>query len=544
MKTVPVLFFALLLSASVWAQAPQRFNYQGVARNAAGEPLTDSKIGLKLSLTDGAVTLYAETFTPTTNALGLFTAEVGGGTALAGSFADIDWLSGPKYLKVEMDAKGGTAYVDMGTAQLLSVPYALVAEKAGNMSLSDLADVSDDVPQLGQTLQWNGIRWVPAAGGDAGSERDAVVTDATLSGDGSAGDPLRIAQQSAATGQVLKWTGSTWQPAVDGLALPYSGSLNSASYGIQVTNAGTGAALMGKSTSGNTDTYGIRGEANSNALSAGVHGRNVGPDDEGFGVFGTHEGYGIAVYGLSAGTGVMGQAAGTNCIGVRGFTYGIGSVGVLGEGSTGVRGESDAVNGKGVHGYASNGYAGYFEGKVFLNAPLMPNNSAGTSGQVLTSAGSGAAPVWASPSNQLFNSTYLWDQSAALSLTTSDQNVTFNGSTDLTFTTYGATKIIIHFSHGEVFNGSGGGGANSRVKFKVVLKDNAGSVINQANAFVVVPNNQLATVSYTHHCFLGASGTYKINIVAMVDAGDTDVSIAAAGGGFSRGQVSLTAIPQ
>ncbi len=50
-------------------------------------------------------------------------------------------------------------------SQLLSVPYALVADKVvKSMSLSDLSDVSDVVPQLGQTLQWNGVRWVPAAG--------------------------------------------------------------------------------------------------------------------------------------------------------------------------------------------------------------------------------------------------------------------------------------------------------------------------------------------------------------------------------------------
>ncbi len=78
-----------------------------------------------------------------------------------------------------------------------------------------------------------------------------------------------------------------------------------------------GAAITGKNTSSTTDAYGLQGEANSYALSSGVHGRNVGAGPLGFGVFGTHEGDGIAVYGVSAGTGVMGQAAGANCIGVH-----------------------------------------------------------------------------------------------------------------------------------------------------------------------------------------------------------------------------------
>lgn len=40
-----------------------------------------------------------------------------------------------------------------------------------------------------------------------------VQTDATLSGDGSAGTPLKIAQQSASTSQMLEWTGATWEPS-------------------------------------------------------------------------------------------------------------------------------------------------------------------------------------------------------------------------------------------------------------------------------------------------------------------------------------------
>ena len=43
----------------------------------------------------------------------------------------------------------------------------------------------------------------------------SVSTNATLSGNGTAGDPLEIAQQSATSGQVLKWNGSTWLPATD-----------------------------------------------------------------------------------------------------------------------------------------------------------------------------------------------------------------------------------------------------------------------------------------------------------------------------------------
>lgn len=55
--------------------------------------------------------------------------------------------------------------------------------------------------------------WHLAAGGGGGGGSGTVSTDATLSGDGSSGSPLKIAQQSAATAQGLSWTGSTWSPS-------------------------------------------------------------------------------------------------------------------------------------------------------------------------------------------------------------------------------------------------------------------------------------------------------------------------------------------
>jgi len=42
-----------------------------------------------------------------------------------------------------------------------------------------------------------------------------VNTDATLAGNGTIGTPLKVAQQGATNGQVLKWNGSTWFPASD-----------------------------------------------------------------------------------------------------------------------------------------------------------------------------------------------------------------------------------------------------------------------------------------------------------------------------------------
>ncbi len=72
MKTLNMLFLPCWYHSPFGRKHRSGSNYQGAARNAAGEPMADSKIGLALSITDGAVTLYSETFAPNTNTFGLF----------------------------------------------------------------------------------------------------------------------------------------------------------------------------------------------------------------------------------------------------------------------------------------------------------------------------------------------------------------------------------------------------------------------------------------------------------------------------------------
>jgi len=128
-----VLAAGLPKQQTVFAQVPQLFNYQGIARDAGGNVLPARKIGVELSVLDGGPTgtvVYSETFTDTTNAFGLFTMQVGGGTVVTGSFPAINWATGNKYLQTAIDLSGGTSYSLSGTTQLLSVPYALYAQNA------------------------------------------------------------------------------------------------------------------------------------------------------------------------------------------------------------------------------------------------------------------------------------------------------------------------------------------------------------------------------------------------------------------------------
>lgn len=129
--TLLTFFAASIFAAS--AQAPQAFNYQAVARDAAGQSLTNTTVGLRFSILDGSstgTTVYAETHLAVTNSLGLFNVSIGTGTVQSGSFGAINWGNGSKFIKVEVDPAGGSNYTLSGTQQLLSVPYALYAQNA------------------------------------------------------------------------------------------------------------------------------------------------------------------------------------------------------------------------------------------------------------------------------------------------------------------------------------------------------------------------------------------------------------------------------
>jgi hypothetical protein len=122
-------YFLLLTSGMVCAQnIPQRFSYQAVIRDGANQVLTNQSVGIRLSILQGSesgTAVYAETHIGSTNANGLISLQVGGGSVVIGSMSSIDWAAGPYYIKTETDPEGGTNYSITGSSQLLSVPYAL-----------------------------------------------------------------------------------------------------------------------------------------------------------------------------------------------------------------------------------------------------------------------------------------------------------------------------------------------------------------------------------------------------------------------------------
>lgn len=112
--------------------------------------------------------------------------------------------------------KASTAAANGVTLQGTDGVYADVLTSAEiEIGLRDTSILAGKIARTGATtgqgLVWNGSAWAPAniGGGGGGS----INTTARLTGDGSIGSPLDLAQQSATTGQLLLWGGAAWVPS-------------------------------------------------------------------------------------------------------------------------------------------------------------------------------------------------------------------------------------------------------------------------------------------------------------------------------------------
>ena len=112
------------------AQAPQGFNYQAVIRDGGGNLVTSGTVKLRFSILESnpnGATIWQEIHDTNSNGYGLVTAVIGQGAGQLGDFTTIEWGSNAYFLKVEADPTGQNSFTDLGTNQLLSVPYALSA---------------------------------------------------------------------------------------------------------------------------------------------------------------------------------------------------------------------------------------------------------------------------------------------------------------------------------------------------------------------------------------------------------------------------------
>ncbi|MEI6436427.1 MAG: hypothetical protein WCP32_16485 [Bacteroidota bacterium] len=134
-KVFFLLFTSCFLLTTASAQPPQKMSYQAVIRNNNNQLVPNHAVGMRITILQGSTSgtvVYTETQTPTptTNANGLVSIEIGGGAG----FDAINWANDIYFIKTETDPLGGTDYTITGTSQLLSVPYALHAKTAENLS--------------------------------------------------------------------------------------------------------------------------------------------------------------------------------------------------------------------------------------------------------------------------------------------------------------------------------------------------------------------------------------------------------------------------
>lgn len=261
MRILLSFILTLCISAAL-SQAPNYINYQAIARDASGTIIASASIGIKFKIIQGTPTgtvSYEETNTVTSSASGIFTVAIGNGTPVSGSLSTVDWANGPFYIEVSIDPAGGTSYSVVGVSQLLSVPYALYAAKAGSGSAMPTGTLT------GQTLYWNqvGNKW---------------EVDNNLFNNGNkvtVGDPF-------ITNNKFK-------------VVSFSGADSSAVFAYKANSNGNAAAVRGLATgnsanSGSITINPIMGahfvgyNTNNAGTSLGVLGQGVSPSGDGVGI--------------------------------------------------------------------------------------------------------------------------------------------------------------------------------------------------------------------------------------------------------------------
>lgn len=181
MKKINLLFILFFACTLAFAQAPQGFNYQAIARNASGIALTNQAVGIQISLRQGAsngTIVYSETHAVTSNNIGLINLVVGNGTITTGTFSGISWANGPYFIEVSIDITGGGNYSVIGTQQLMSVPYALYAANSGAIGATGLTGSTGNNGVTGATGN-TGLTGLTGTTGSTGTTGNTGATGAT-----------------------------------------------------------------------------------------------------------------------------------------------------------------------------------------------------------------------------------------------------------------------------------------------------------------------------------------------------------------------------
>ena len=212
MKRIFIFLLFLIGAVSLFSQAPEGFSYQAIVRDPVGNPWANKPVSFRFTIIQGSpagASVFQETHNLTTDAFGVVSLIINNGTGKIGTFETINWGSDSYFLKVEIDKTGGTTYSDMGTTQLLSVPYALYAKASANGfsgNYNDLinrpiTDGSETKISAGNNMTVTGSGTLAnpyiIANGSSGSSdssgtKISVGNNLTISGSGTTNNPYLI----------------------------------------------------------------------------------------------------------------------------------------------------------------------------------------------------------------------------------------------------------------------------------------------------------------------------------------------------------------
>lgn len=387
------LAFFLMSYLNIFSQEapPQGINYQAVIYNdngfqnpgidLNGLPLINTNIQVRFTIIGGTINgseIYKETHLTKTDEYGLINLTIGFGTKISTlNFDEINWGSGSHFLKVELDKNGGTNFVNMGTQQFMSVPYALycdVANSAGN-GINTITGNPDGSLTF-NLVNGSGVT-SPIISGSGSDQQTLSIVGNTLSisngntitlpsssGGGTLNDAYNFG--GAGLGRTIEAnSGSVLINNIGTIGLEVN-STNSNSTGILSNVSSTGVGVRVESTNASNTFAAIQSNTNSNsANNSAILGNNSGG---GYGVSGqipatatgtaavfgnnlrTAGGSGVSGIGFN---GIVGTATNGTGFGVYGINNGLAGdrIGTYGLGFHGVYGQTTDVN---------NGWAGYF----------------------------------------------------------------------------------------------------------------------------------------------------------------------------------------
>jgi len=233
-----VSFVMAFFISQLAAQVPQSINYQTVVRNSSGQLVKDQSVSLKFSINQNSISgqeIYSEKHVKTTSQFGIVNLHIGKGTVLSGSFETINWGAGKMFLKTFLDLSGGDNFTEMGTSEMVSVPYALYS---GSIYVS----YSNDTLYIGDQAVY-----MPSGDGGNGGN---TVTDY----DGNVYGTVVIGNQTWLV-ENLKSTHYSDGTAITG-AYDYD---NSASLGAEYGKLYTWDAAMNGASSSSSSPSGVQG---------------------------------------------------------------------------------------------------------------------------------------------------------------------------------------------------------------------------------------------------------------------------------------------